>query len=170
MSFSIQFHGTTDEIIAFAEKWMAEFAIGAIAVRFPPFSASLVQRANIGSAIACPEVRRIIFTEDPPAVLASNENQLLDENAGAMVLDIGRLDSRGLFESCLSTAGASRTWGMAAQQLKKNTMAGAVAVNPKTGASARFRAHRYTIGAKDLAATGTPIRPIAGTALFKLEG
>jgi hypothetical protein len=157
-SLSTQFHATTEELVALVEAWMTDHAVCAAAVVYQPFNASPVTKDGLRSALLREPVSRLVFSEREIDCSASGNNDLLDKNQGALVLDIGRLGPRGLTESCLSTLVATDTWKRMFANLKKQTKAGVIGVHEQSGARGHYRNHRYTRGAKELFEKGTALR------------
>lgn len=158
-SLSIQFYATADDLSDFARRWMESQALHTAAVEYHPFSVSLIAHKDADAVMRCERVRRLIFTQRPIDYLASGNNQLLDKNEGALVLDIGRTGPLGLTESRLSTTNLTAAWRKIASDLKDNTKAGMVGANERSGATAKYRSLRYTHGAAKMAESGTPLRP-----------
>ena len=168
----IQFHAVIDELVEFLQGVTEEFQVHVTALRFHPFSTTLVDNDLIGVTVRDPTVREFALTIDPPSLSAANANEFLDRNPSALRLDIGRLSQQGLAESCLSARTTDeptiKTWRSVARKLRAITKAGAIATNPATGATSRLRSHRFTIGAKALGDNGVAIRPVAGGAMLRL--
>lgn len=161
-SFSTQFHATIEELADFVEIWLSDHAIRAAAVDYQPFTASPVKKDGIRIALLRdPAISRLVFSEREIDCGASGNNELLEKNQGALVLDIGRLGPRGLTESRLSTMAATETWAKILAHLKKQTRAGVIGVHEQSGASGRYRSQRYTPGAKALFEAGTALRQFA---------
>jgi len=93
---------------------------------------------------------------------------ILDQNPGALSLDLGRRTDVGLEESWLTSRTDNPTllasWRKFLKQVRSLTRAGAIALNPQTGAISRLKDHRYSVGAKLLESQGVPMLPAAGTA------
>lgn len=169
---SIQFHALPEELLPLVEQSVREHRLHVVKMRFFPFEAVEVSPEQLSSVFADSAVGRIALTVTPPDLPANNEMRFLDQNVGALVLDVGRQEKKGLGESWL----AARTddeellsiWRSIAKRLKAMTKAGAVAVNPATGAEAPVRNHRYTEGAKALETKGVPILPVGGKNRLRL--
>jgi hypothetical protein len=158
-SFSIQFHAKLEELAALVETWRNHCGAYATAITFAPFSAEALAEGDANDRLLAPVIRRIMFTERPPKLGATSSGLLLDQNAGALLLDIGRLSPRGLAESRLHTMQANPTWKRMARLLRERTHAGAVGVHDQTGARAFYRDHRYSDGARSLFESGVVMRP-----------
>jgi len=159
-SFSIQFHATLNELIDFVAAWMSRFDAHASAI-YLPFRVESISAQAVSEVLSRPEVRSVMFTEPPANLSAANENELLDNNTGCLLLDIGRVQERGLEESCLNTMSASGTWRKIANDLKRQTSAGAIGAHEITGAVAHYRNRRFTAGARALSEQGTVLRQFA---------
>ena len=166
-SFSVQFHATPTELVAFARQWLLAHGVHCAALKYFPFSGSLVDAETVGREIEA-GARCLVFGEHPIALDVRGNMELADRNPGLLVLDLGRLSERGLEESHLSTMDATPTWKAIARALKRATRAGATAVNEELGATAPARAHRYTEGAHDLWKAGTKMVTITGV-MLRLE-
>ena len=155
---SIQFHGTIEEAVSLLDKFAKSTAFYATAVRFPPFSAETVKHELLANVVGERNVQTLVLTLQPAALPAATMGVLLDNNPGALLLDLGRLTKAGLEESCLAaralTPKQAEAWRPLVRSLKAHTKAGAVAHNPDTGASVHLRAHRYTEGAMRLNNSG----------------
>jgi hypothetical protein len=158
-SLSIQFFATTDELAAFATRVLESGEVHAAAIVYQPYKASRITRHEAAANVHNERVRRLIFTEQPVDCSVSGNNQLLDQHEGALVLDIGRISPRGVIESRLSTTHGTTRWRKVAADLKRTTAAGMVGTNEQNGATAKYRAHRYTPGAAAIEQSGTALRP-----------
>lgn len=167
---SIQFHAALKELISFTSECVREFGLHVTAIRFHPFETVVVEPARLGEIIADSSIRRLALTLSLPVIGAKTLNRFLDQNPNAMLLDLGRLSDAGLKESWLtartSEADALRAWKQIAGKLKETTRAGAVAVNPQTGASSKLKTHRCTAGARALQGQGVKMLPAAGTSVI----
>jgi hypothetical protein len=170
---STQFHAVLDELMALVSTFVHENSIYITAIRFPPFRAFQVDKANVESLFLDNSIERIALTLRPPTLPASGMNDFLDHNGDALILDIGRQSDAGLKESWLTArtndANALRTWRTLAKRLRAMTKTGVVAVNPQTGATTRLREHRFSEGAKSLEAAGVPMLPVAGSARLRFQ-
>ncbi|MEZ4300426.1 MAG: hypothetical protein R3B70_36110 [Polyangiaceae bacterium] len=160
-SFSIELHATVDELISFVKRWMSHPHVFAATVQYHPFEVSLLGVNEVEVALHREGVRRILFSEQAIDCTAEGNNQLLDKNPGALVLDVGRVVPEGMNESRLSTTCASATWRRIANDLKRSTRAGVIGTHEGSGASAVYRNHRYTGGAADAASNGVVWRSFA---------
>lgn len=158
-SLSIQFFATTDEVASFARKWLEGGALHAAVVEYHPFSVLPITLEDVEEHVRRERVRRLVLAERPVDCSAQGNNQLLDKNEGALVLDIGRTSAFGMTESRISTINSTRAWRLVASDLKRSTTAGMVGANEQSGATAKYRTLRYTQGAAKLEESGTPMRP-----------
>ncbi|MEM6274501.1 MAG: hypothetical protein AAF735_04595 [Myxococcota bacterium] len=165
----IQFHALIDELNVFVRDALEEIPASVTALRFWPFEAVRVEVDDVEAVLRDVDVREIAFTLGPPKLPVENSNEFLDRNTSALRLDIGRLSEQGLHESCLSARTTDErsleAWRKFTRRLRKMTNAGAVAVNPVTGATAMAKNHRYTLGAKALSDEGVTIKPVGGNVL-----
>lgn len=158
-SLSIQFYATLDEVAAFARGWLGMETLHAVAVEYRPFTVSPTTRDSVEAHVRREGVRRLVFAEGPIDCTVQGNNELLDKNQGALILDIGRFGTSGLNESRVSVTKVTEAWRKIATDLKQQTSAGMVGVNERTGATGKYRALRYTQGAAILEESGTPLRP-----------
>ncbi len=169
----IQFHATPDELIDYLNSISSEFNLIMIMMVLRPFTMKVIENELSLDMLSLDNDIRIILTKERPNMDTSSPNKFYDLNPGTINLDVGRLDSIGLQESALSfmsdEKGKIVIADKLAAKLKKITKAGAVVVNPVTGAEANARSHRYTQGAKSKYDQGIRILPIAGNCIFKLS-
>ncbi len=125
---------------------------------------------DLDALLLDPSVRELALTLEIPTLSVANATAFLDKHPGALRLDIGRRSEKGLRESSLSCrtsdARSLTAWKRVVRKLQCITKAGAIAVNPATGATSRLRSHRYTEGAKALDERGVPMLPVAGAAVL----
>jgi hypothetical protein len=169
---SLQFHALPEEVLPPFRRFVEDAHGHVVAIRFNPFEASLAEPAELEQLFADSSIRRLAVTLRPPDLSANGMNQFLDHNPGALLLEIGRSTPDGLRESWLTArtddADTLSKWRGLLKKLRSLTKAGAMAVNPETGARAKMRSHRFTAGAKALERNGTPILPAAGGARIEL--
>jgi hypothetical protein len=162
----IQFHALPEELRPLIHWSMEELGVHITAFRFWPFQAVEVRLDTLDAPLLDPSIRELALTLEAPTLSIANMNAFLDLHPAALRLDIGRRSEKGLAESCLSCrtwdARSLEVWKKIARKLRGITKAGAIATNPDTGATARSRNHRYTVGAKALDDAGVPIMPVAG--------
>ena len=170
-TLSIQFHALPSELAPRVRNWVVELNVHLVCISFRPFSVVEIPPSAIESAINAGKCRRFTLTVNPPNLSVDSPDAFGRENPGALTLDVGCLSANGLQESWL----AARTletplptqWNYVAKDLRAITNAGAIAVNPRSGATSRSKNHRYSPGAKALEASGVAIRSGAGTSLLK---
>lgn len=166
----VQFHALSEEISdLFAELfddsdvYIAEVMRSPL--RFQMWSKEASSRATM-------DRRMFVFSLTPITLDVKNMNDFHRANVDALFLELGGTSPAGLAESCLSSMTddevALRRWKEVMKRLRKNTLLGAIAVNPKTGASCPMRSHRFTVGAQYVHANGIAILPFAGHAVIKL--
>lgn len=175
-SSCIQFHAQPEELVEFITSVLDQFTLQLVCVTLFPFSARILKREELEAAVLDSERGpncRIVFFTHEPHLSVSTLNEFRDSNPNTITVEIGRLTESGLEESCLTYwTEDSEVYAIAKQvaaSLKKRTNAGAVALNPTTGAESRLRTHRYTTGAQKLDQGGTKILPVAGTSILRLR-
>lgn len=168
----IQFHATLDELRVFAAVVAARFPIFVTAFRSQPFDANRVTVDELEAVLSDVKVKKLAFTLEEARLPAAIEGEFLDLNPNALLLRIGRLSREGLEESILSARSVEAapfvTWKRVAQELRKITRTGAVAVNPVTGESSPAKDLRFTKGARQLFDEGVTLRPLAGSCVYRL--
>lgn len=167
--FSTQFHADPTEVADAVESWMKSHAITACAVRSPPFRATNLRIEEVQRAVGDPSIDFLAFMERLPVLEASTQGEFLDRNPGALLLDVGRMTTTGLRESCLSTMEATPVWKRINQDLKRRTMSGATALNESTGATSYIKTHRYARSALALFEAGVRMLPTAGSAVYQFS-
>lgn len=174
-SIAIQFHATTEELLEYVVSVSVEHGLVITMMVLKPFSLTTLDSepslGEITDKLQQGDLRLVLNTENPNNDVIS-PNKFLDANPGSILIDVGTLSDSGLKESALSFMSDQKDKvliaGKLASKLKKLTKAGAIAVNPVTGAEANIRSHRYTNGAKLMFNEGVKILPIAGNSLYKL--
>jgi hypothetical protein len=170
---SLQFHATPEEILPQLVAFLDQRAIDITAIKFPPFEARQVDKQDLTSIFQDASVRRVALTLSAPKLPVNSMNAFLDQNAGALILDLGRRDEAGLNESWLTTRTQDRNaltiWRVFAKRLRLITRTGVVAINPQTGASVKLSEHRFSEGAKTLEREGVPMLPVAGTSRLRFD-
>jgi hypothetical protein len=168
----IQFHATTDEIEGLVMHVVRTESLFVTARWHWPFRAILISESAVSEVLRDPTMDDLVFTTQQPALSGKTSLKFLDDNPGALLLDIGRLTKDGLKESCLSCKSAKEQdvviWRRVASQLRKKTMAGVTGFDPVSGASSFYRAHRYTEGAKELSTQGIRIRSLGNRIELRL--
>ncbi len=124
----IQFHASLPELADFVRTVVAREDVHVMALRFGPFSASVIRLDDIGPALTDASVRELLFTLRQPELGVTNLNALLDRNPNALRLTIGRQTVDGLGESSLGARTADdraiSAWRRAATTLRHMTSAG----------------------------------------------
>lgn len=173
-SMTVQFHATSDEISGFINSLCSSDDLNLVFMVLHPFSVAIL-RGEIHAEFLDKhegDVRFYLMLDDPDLDVGS-VSEFLDHNHGAVALEVGRLSGGILQESSVSfmsdELGKYNFAKKIVSKLKKITKAGAVAVNPITGAEANIRSHRFTKGAKEKFDQGVRIVPVAGNSFFKLE-
>jgi len=171
-SISIQFHALPSELASFVERCVSEMNLHAIATTFPPWAARGAAPEELPELIVNGPCSCLVLCEEKPSLPIRTQTELYEKHPLSLTLIIGRQDARGLKQSALScgTDGPpiSPTWKKIAARLRAATKAGAVSINPRTGATGRVRSFRFTPGAKALSDQGVPILPLAGGTVMKL--
>ena len=171
-SISIQFHALPDELEAMTFDWCQKFELKMAAQKFSPFEIHLIGANDLGEVFKDTSFRRLAFSTNKFFGAGRNNYDFLNKNPECLTLDIGRLGTEWLEESRLSCSCSDKSvylvWQRIARSLKKETQAGARAVNPVTKTSSVARNHRFTIGAKESFDAGVQIRPMAGSCYFEL--
>lgn len=168
MGVSIQFHATPAENIAFCVEVQRKFDVFVYGLNLQPFAV-----LSIGdvSATDLLQYRRIVFSTSPVTNTHASKD-FHDGSRGALMLEIGPLTTEGLKESWLTSMAAGDTeklWRRVVKLMKDQTEAGAYAVNPRTGARGFVRNHRFSKAAKELAASGVAMLPVAGSAIYQFD-
>ncbi len=160
--FYTQFHATIDELGDIIETWLDQHPIVISAFAFPPCTRVAISRANLREVLTRPDVGEVVFTLVPvdPAISAAS-NVGADGRTCVRFL-IGRMKPHGLEQSDFSTTYDDPIWKKLNRDLKRRTTAGATFENDVTGERHFSRNHRFTPGAKALAASGTPLREFGG--------
>jgi hypothetical protein len=121
-----------------------------------------------------PDCRALIFTLSPPVLSAKSIHDFRGLNPDALVLEFGQLVPAGLTESWLSAITENKDvvkrWKQTVKLVQAATLGGAVAVNPKSGAAAPMKGHRFTRGAQGQYLKGVAMLPSAGNSLIQLAG
>lgn len=166
----IQFHALPEELIPVVRWAVADLGVHLASLRFFPFRVEHVSPEDVEKALLEPSIRELVLALDKLDLSAVTQGEFLRGNRGTLNLDIGRLSDRGLRESCLSCRTSDpryiEAWRKVARKVRGMTKAGAIAVNPITGATTKATAHRHTKGARALDSRGIPMLPVAGGAVF----
>ncbi len=168
----IQFHATLEELVEYLNSVSSELGLVMTMMILKPFALNVVKGELSLDELALERDIRILLTKAEPNLEGESPNKFYDLNPGTVDLDIGKLSKIGLHESALSFMSDDKEKislaNKLASRLKKRTHAGAIAVNPVSGAEANARTHRYTDGAKAMYNDGVKILPVAGNCFFKL--
>lgn len=171
---SIQFHATLTELVEYINAMLSEFGLAVTIMTPKPFALKKGGGQLSVDDFSSENDTRIIFTKEKPIIDASSPNNFYDLNPGTIGLHVGRLTDQGLKESAFSFMSDDQNKidlaNKLASRLKKITKAGAIAINPISGAEAVVRSHRYTEGAKSMYDGGVRMLPLAGNSLIKLTG
>lgn len=167
---SIQFHALPEELREFVKQCVSDFGLHVVAIRYRPFEAVELAGDRLNEVFLDSSThRRLHCTLGKPTLPVADELVFGDKNPDALRLDIGERTKKELRESWLSArtenTAALAVWKKIAKRLKGLTEKGALAVQPKTGATGSARGHRYTPGAKALEASGVPMLTITGIIL-----
>jgi len=175
-SIMIQFHATLEELVEYLNSMSSNFGLIITMMTFKPFALKQVEgHISISDFLLEGENAdvRLMLSKGKLDLDASSPNNFLDINTGTVVFDIGRLLEGGLHESALAFMSDDKDKiaiaNKLATKLKKMTKAGVIAVNPVSGAEAKIRSHRYTVGAKAQYEEGIKILPAAGNSFLKLS-
>lgn len=171
---SIQFHSLPQELVELIRQFSDEAQPRLVSFCKRPFRSETFEVGLLDKIFEDPETWRVVFTAAAPILGGDSSLAFMDSNPDCLILEIGRLTEAGLGESWLSArtsdAATAARWQLLAKRLRQITKAGALAVNPDTGATSRLRNHRYTDGALRLAQANVPILPGAGGTLIRLPG
>ena len=169
---SIQFHALPSDLVPLVKEFVSERQLHVVGMSFPPFSAMEIPNERIEQALLDGRYRRFAFTEEKPVSPIASQKQFGERHPCALILDVGRQSSSGLEQSRLACRTLDlpmpNVWRGFAQRLRSVTTAGAVAINPDTGATALMPNFRYTLGAKTLSQSGVPMLSAAGGTILKL--
>ncbi len=176
MSISIQFHACVDEAVGVIQDAIETLGVCPTYFSMRPFSTRLIETADVGVVLGDPARTAhsgIALSVDPPDLTSCTPNAFRDDNPNLMTFQVGRTTDEGMEESCYSVQTEYHSVLLVARKvahlLKKRTLAGATAYNPRTGATSRVRNHRYTAGALELSRQGVRMLPVAGTSLLRFE-
>ncbi len=169
----LQFHIVPEELLSLVSRFIKQDGAGLLKVSYPPFQAAEVVPATMAEELRDAAVCSVALTDGRPTLPASGMLGLLASNPGALVIDIGRVTSKGLTESALSARTDNvrllARWRRIANELRKITRTGVTAVNPDTGATAPARNHRFSVGAKALEQQGVPMIALGNGVLLRFD-
>jgi hypothetical protein len=165
---SIQFYATTEELADWIAEWGETGEIALAVMTHSPFTVAAAVPREIPSLIGKAAVRWIgMFPAAVPADLrVRSMYDFVGCNDGVLVLEIGRHLDAGLYESWLAcrteNPGALAKWRRIGRDLKKRTTSGITAINRQNGVAAFYKSTRFSNGAAELEAAGTPMVPTQG--------
>lgn len=171
-SIMIQFHANLEELVEYLNSVSSELGLNITMMILKPFTLRVIEgEVSLDDLVLDGDIR-ILLTKENPTLGALSPNKFYDINPGTVDFDIGQLTEMGLQESALAFMSDDKEKisiaNKIALRLKKITKAGAIAVNPVTGAEANVRTHRYTKGAKAKYDEGVKMLPVAGNSILKL--
>lgn len=168
---SVELHALEEELLSFIEEIVKEFKLSVCVMSFPPFDVKEIDISDLRKATSDTKTDRVALTISPPSLPWTTFLKFLDHNPGTMTIDLGRLTEQGLKESWLtartSNPAVLDTWRRVARKLRSRTKAGAIAINPETGASSKVRTHRFTKGALNLHEQGVAMLSLTNSAVFR---
>lgn len=164
---SIQFYATPEELLSFVRDAMIDHNLHAVAMRFRPFEAREVGRADLDSYFSnSSDFHRWALTVDAPHLPVEHELDHADKNPDHLRLEVGKCEPSSLGESWLSCRTNNKAiydiWKKIASKLKKQTLVGVTGVNRQNGVSVFYKSSRYTKGAKSLEDAGVTMLPPQG--------
>lgn len=125
-----------------------------------------------GRTIVPADCRALAFSISPVALNVHTMNDFRRLNPDALLFEIGQLKPEGLAESWLSAmttnSDAMNRWKRTAKSIQMRTLTGAIALNPKTGATVPIKGHRFSASAQDLFCKGLAMLPAAGNSIVQL--
>lgn len=164
---SLELHALPDEIadvlVPFAHEERAYFTI----IRYPPFQASSCAIEGLYEALRLTEVTTLLVSFREIILRPETTMKAIwEQSPDLLKWEIGRIAANSLGESWISARSDDATvlkrWRKLLNSLRKVTKAGASAVDPRSGASRWYQAHRYSPRAKALQARGYEMLPLAG--------
>ena len=174
-SIIIQFHASVEEILAFVDSTSMKLGLTSVLLQKEPFNAKSLQSHEDAISSIDNSKRTnisIALLQDEALLTANSRQEFKRVNSSAVLIDIGNETKFGLQESSLSFGSDNEEFYRIAKKiaarLKRITKAGAIAINPDTGAEAIMRSFRYSAGAKEKYDKGGTIRPVAGKCILKL--
>jgi hypothetical protein len=150
-SILVQFHAEESEIAQFIDMAIKFSGATFIALKFNPFAIWNAHDVDF-MKILNQGYWRFAFLLGPPPADVRSAKEFNENNAEALILDVGRVEKGVLSESCFSYRSpeglAHKHWTTLIRKLKKGMIKGVRATNPHTGASCVVGGHYYTPGAK----------------------
>lgn len=154
----VYFYALREEMAPWLQAIASEFGLHATIVRFPPYQATYVPAGKLAQLVLDPSVCHLSLTQHLPHLPANGAMQFLDQNPGALSIELGKLTSKGLSESWMTARTSDDTtlalWKRIARRLKAWTKTGAVVYNLESGAHGPVPYRRFSPGARDLEARG----------------
>ncbi len=171
-TISIQFHVLPQELMSWLMEWTKTHNLHVVLLEHGPYKATPLSLEELCMLDIDDRTRRFSLTLGEPNLGADNSGAFSDLNPNRLTVDVGGLSDSGLRESWFTTRAcdpvAIHVWKSLVADLKRRTKAGAIAVHPVSGATSCLRNHRYSVGAFNIASTGTPILPAAGVTKLHL--
>jgi hypothetical protein len=167
-----QIHITRDEIYSFLKCCVDKFDLSIHNYIYHPFSITLVSKEELGILLLKnPSAQKFLLTVKPIGDSISCFNALRAPEVDYYLFEVGESNNSTLKESCFTYQTNNEEFHALGKKisrlLKKDTFAGAIALNPKTQATVKIRTHRYSAGAKKLFDEGVKMPAIAGICLYQ---
>jgi hypothetical protein len=163
---NIQFHATPDEIAGWLREWIECEQLYLVALTFSPFQSKVVELDKVQSTVKDQAIKRLSLLIRESDLTPKYQSDFDDRHSDQLVLDVGHLTPEGLRESWMAcrtnSAEAFTIWKRIAKDIRAKTEPGVTATDIETGASAFYKSHRYTDGAKALENRGVVMLPIQG--------
>jgi hypothetical protein len=167
---SIQLHAMPDEVPVLLANLLSDPLVFVVIAKSTPLQ--LTQHNNKFPFAIDSDCKAVLFTLLEPTLGMHSLNDFRKLNPDALVFEIGQLKRDELRESWFSamtdSEAAMTRWKRAAKELQTVTLTGAVAVNPRNGASAPMKGHRHTRAAQESFAKGIVMLPAAGNSVIQL--
>lgn len=167
---SLQFHAMPDEISTLSADLINDASVFTTKISGTPLGFTQLGKGEF--VRVDPTTRALAFTLSAPNLSAQSFNAFRSANPDALILSIGQIGDRGLAESWLSAMSeneaAMKRWRKTASRLRSETLTGAMAVNPRNGATALMKDHRFTVGVKKANLNGLLLLPAAGNSVVRL--
>ena len=162
---SIQFYATPSELFTFVKDMLAIGNVFAVSVVLHPFAVGEFN-ADSGVDLSSNAMQRRIYFSLAPIPITKSKLDLEKAIQDPLVLDIGRLDCDGLWESWLACRAFDElsltAWKKIAKDLKHRTEAGITATNRVSDLSQYYKSFRFTTGAMKLQGEGVCMVPAQG--------
>jgi len=162
---SVQFHAVPAELISFAADMIRDAPVHATAFFVDGSTATLGRSSMDRLTRNMDAPKAVALTALQPSIGFNTIHQFHKLNPDTLVLQFGRLGQSGLEESWLWATALSNEslarWKRIVSQLKKITVAGAVAENTQTGQTSSLRSHRLSPKAVQLHNEGTHLLSVA---------